>query len=544
MTDEEQKTKRHEALTKLTQMSQDMGLYDTPEDRIVRVLDKGFVRLVDSMGNDSSIVQAARVSYGEGTKKVSEDEGLIRYLLRHRHTTPMEMVQFKFHVKAPIFVIRQWHRHRTWCLSGDTELWYDSPSSIREGTKGRNKITIADFYDKWHHGAKPITTQDGIIMRMPLKKYLEKRSFRCLNEENKTIEHTNITDVWKSGIKHIFEIELENGYKIKTSQDHLFYTENGWKKLKEFVGIKNTDIVYWDDISLYTNGQSVNSSYFEKGSIPWNNNIKIPPEEKKAKCHRGHHLVGKLSKIKKVSYVGQEYTYDISVSGSFHNFIANGFVVHNSYNEESGRYSEMKNEYYVPDPSKVTFQNPNNKQGGTDDIITPFNIKNPDDWWDCLTPEQIASTWNWQKYFEDEQKLTRHNYERYLNSGMRKELARINLPLAQYSQMYGCVDLHNLFHFLKLRQDPHAQYEIRVYADALLQLIQPIVPVAVKAYEDYILNSVTLTGKDIEALKDALRSVDESLFFGSAIGSAANTVFSNKREKDEFLAKIQRLKHI
>jgi len=125
-----------------------------------------------------------------------------------------------------------------------------------------------------------------------------------------------------------------------------------------------------------------------------------------------------------------------------------------------------------------------------------------------------------------------------------KKLARINLPLAQYSQMYGCVDLHNLFHFLKLRQDPHAQYEIRVYADALLQLIQPIVPVAVKAYEDYILNSVTLTGKDIEALKDALRSVDESLFFGSAIGSAANTVFSNKREKDEFLAKIQRLKHI
>src|SRR5512147_907712 len=77
------------------------------------VLDHGFVRVVDYMGDDSAVVQAARVSYGRGTKKVSEDQGLINYLMRHRHTTPFEMCEIKYHVKLPIFVARQWIRHRT-----------------------------------------------------------------------------------------------------------------------------------------------------------------------------------------------------------------------------------------------------------------------------------------------------------------------------------------------------------------------------------------------------------------------------------------------
>jgi len=82
-------------------------------DQEIRVLDRGFVRLIDYMGGDESIVQAARVSYGAGTKSVREDRGLVNYLMRHRHTTPFEMVELKFHVKLPIFVARQWIRHRT-----------------------------------------------------------------------------------------------------------------------------------------------------------------------------------------------------------------------------------------------------------------------------------------------------------------------------------------------------------------------------------------------------------------------------------------------
>src|SRR6478609_5843666 len=77
------------------------------------VLDHGFVRVVDYMGDDAAIVQAARVSYGRGTRKVSEDQGLINYLMRHRHTTPFEMCEIKYHIKLPIFVARQWIRHRT-----------------------------------------------------------------------------------------------------------------------------------------------------------------------------------------------------------------------------------------------------------------------------------------------------------------------------------------------------------------------------------------------------------------------------------------------
>ena len=79
----------------------------------VSVLDHGFVRTIDYMGDDAAVVQAARVSYGKGTKKVSDDAGLINYLLRHRHTTPFEMCEIKFHIKVPIFIARQWIRHRT-----------------------------------------------------------------------------------------------------------------------------------------------------------------------------------------------------------------------------------------------------------------------------------------------------------------------------------------------------------------------------------------------------------------------------------------------
>ncbi len=106
-----------------------------------KVLDKGFVRLVEAMGGDHSIVQAARVSYGEGTKTVREDRALIDYLMRHRHTSPFEMVVFKFHVKAPIFVARQWFRHRT--------------ASVNE-ISGRYSILKEEFYEpaSWRKQAR------------------------------------------------------------------------------------------------------------------------------------------------------------------------------------------------------------------------------------------------------------------------------------------------------------------------------------------------------------------------------------------------------
>ena len=119
-------------------MSEDSGRMGRPQvealDAILgvplKVLDDGFVRVVDYMGADESIVQAARVSYGRGTRKLHEDRGLIRYLMRHWHTTPFEMCEIKLHVRVPMDCWRQWIRHRTACLAEGTEVFFDLPGGI------------------------------------------------------------------------------------------------------------------------------------------------------------------------------------------------------------------------------------------------------------------------------------------------------------------------------------------------------------------------------------------------------------------------------
>ena len=140
----------------------------------LKVLDKGFIRVVDYMGNDSSVVQAARVSYGKGTKKKSEDEGLIRYLLRHRHTTPFEMCEIKLHIKLPIFIARQWIRHRT--------------ASINEYS-ARYSILEDEFY-------------------IPKKYYLAEQS-----SSNKQGRGDNIDDKSASKILKILKEDSLNCYK-------------------------------------------------------------------------------------------------------------------------------------------------------------------------------------------------------------------------------------------------------------------------------------------------------------------------------------------
>ena len=150
----------------------------------LKVLDKGFIRVVDYMGNDSSVVQAARVSYGKGTKKKSEDEGLIRYLLRHRHTTPFEMCEIKLHIKLPIFIARQWIRHRT--------------ASINEYS-ARYSILEDEFYipKKYHLAEQSSSNKQGRDNEVDedtakkILKILKEDSYRCyknyswmLNEKN------------------------------------------------------------------------------------------------------------------------------------------------------------------------------------------------------------------------------------------------------------------------------------------------------------------------------------------------------------------------
>ena len=249
-----------------------------PEDAI-KCLDKGFVRLVDSMGGDDAIVQAARVSYGQGTSKVSQDRGLIRYLMRHRHTTPFEMVEFKFHCKMPIFVARQWVRHRT----------------------------------------------------------------------------ANI-------------------------------------------------------------------------------------------------------------------------------------------NEYSLRYSEARDEFYFPDPEHIQFQSALNKQGRSGEV--PLELK-----------QKVLD------YFKEISERSFTMYQELNEAGIARELARSLLPVNIYTEWYWKNDLHNLLHFIGLRSDSHAQYEIRVYSDAMAEFVKAVAPFAWEAYQDYVVHGMRFSRIEQNLLEKQLppRVVDDIL---------------------------------
>lgn len=273
-------------------------------DKEYKVLDKGFIRLIDYMGSDSSIVQAARVSYGDGTKKVSEDRGLIRYLLRHRHTTPFEMVEFKFHVKLPIFVARQWIRHRS----------------------------------------------------------------------------ANV-------------------------------------------------------------------------------------------------------------------------------------------NEYSGRYSIMKEEFYLPKEKDILYQSTVNKQGRSKKVV-------PDE----TKKEMLA-------FLEDSNKKAYSKYTDYVEDGLARELARINLPLSLYTEWYWKIDLHNLFHFLSLRMDSHAQHEIQEYAKIMAEMVKKVCPIAYEAFIDYKVNSIGFSGVELGILKEQLTRQDHDL--DSLVDNGLS-----KREAKELLEKIRYIKEL
>ncbi|MEC7747136.1 MAG: FAD-dependent thymidylate synthase, partial [Candidatus Neomarinimicrobiota bacterium] len=249
-----------------------------PEEAI-KCLDKGFVRLVDSMGGDDAIVQAARVSYGQGTSKVSQDRGLIRYLMRHRHTTPFEMVEFKFHCKMPIFVARQWVRHRT----------------------------------------------------------------------------ANI-------------------------------------------------------------------------------------------------------------------------------------------NEYSLRYSEARDEFYFPDPEHIQFQSALNKQGRSGEV--PLELK-----------QKVLD------YFKEISERSFTMYQELNEAGIARELARSLLPVNIYTEWYWKNDLHNLLHFIGLRSDSHAQYEIRVYSDAMTEFVKAVAPFAWEAYQDYVVHGMRFSRIEQNLLEKQLppRVVDDIL---------------------------------
>jgi len=274
----------------------------------VPVLDHGFVRAIDYMGDDAAVVQAARVSYGRGTRRVSEDAGLIRYLMRHRHTTPFEMCEIKFHVKLPIFIARQWIRHRT----------------------------------------------------------------------------ANV-------------------------------------------------------------------------------------------------------------------------------------------NEYSARYSILDREFYLPAPEHLAAQSASNRQGRGDvlegaeaaevlDLLRGDAMRTYDHYVDMLNERPDGAPVDPGR------------------RGLARELARMNLTLNTYTQWYWKTDLHNLLHFLSLRADGHAQYEIRAYAEAMLAMVRAWVPLTYQAFADYRLGAVTFSA--------GMLAVVQRMLAGEPVEQAGSGL--SKREWAEMMAALGR----
>lgn len=185
-----------------------------------------------------------------------------------------------------------------------------------------------------------------------------------------------------------------------------------------------------------------------------------------------------------------------------------------SVNEISGRYAVLPDLYYVPEPERVRYQSKSNKQGSA--------------------AETLADAEGEVRRFQDEHEDAREQYMVRVGSGMAKELARINLPLSQYTVMVWKIDLHNLFHFLALRLDGHAQSEIRDYAEAIAAMVRPRFPLSWEAFEDFRLNAITLTGPEVEAMRKVMFHLE------GRPGPYPEHDFPTKREAAEWGEKLKR----
>lgn len=190
-------------------------------------------------------------------------------------------------------------------------------------------------------------------------------------------------------------------------------------------------------------------------------------------------LVRQFSAIESIRLVGEEMTYDLEVEGPFHNFVANGFIVHNSVNEVSARYSELPEEYWLPPVGDFRMQGDQaNKQMSGQ-----------------AYPEQVGTLL--QKMMETASQASFNVYHKLLAVGLSREQARSVLPVSTYTEFYWKQDLHNYLHLCNLRADAHAQPEVQAYAEVLIEIARSVAPLAVASWENHIRNSVTLSQDEL-----------------------------------------------
>ena len=198
-------------------------------------------------------------------------------------------------------------------------------------------------------------------------------------------------------------------------------------------------------------------------------------------------------------------------------FVARQWIRHRTanVNEYSGRYSVMKEEFYVPRPEDIRYQAKYNKQGRSEEELP-----------DALKTEFI-------RFLEETNKQVYRKYDDLIEQGLARELARIGLPLSLYTEWYWKIDLHNLLHFLKLRLDRHAQQEIREYARVMAEMVKTVCPMAYEAFEDYNLNAVSFSAPELKLLRKSLPDIPTDPDSLASVGLS-------KREAAELVAKLQK----
>jgi len=232
-----------------------------------------------------------------------------------------------------------------------------------------------------------------------------------------------------------------------------------------------------------------------------------------------------MERIEKLEFLGYRMTYDLAVEGPFHNFVANGMVTHNSVNEHSARYSIIPDEYEVPPPEEVRHQSGRSRQGRGEPL-----------------PGEVVD-----RFRSDLERVSKDAYEAYtraLDAGVARETARLLLPVAYYTQWYWKVDLWNLFHFLSLRLDPHAQEEIRLYAAEVAKIARVVCPIAFEAFEEFQLHGIGFGQREqvaVRALLDGKTPEEACASAGLALTREDGRPMTSG-EGIEFLEKLERVR--
>jgi flavin-dependent thymidylate synthase len=503
----------------------------------------GYVRFVESWGRgdagepEAAIIEAARQSTQGSFRGWEHDEKLLRYLYEHKHSTPFEFAGMTIEVQAPIFVFREWHRHRTQCAHPDTLVHFDAPKS-RDNRRYVYKMRIEDIWKKWQPTVRTSRPERQVNALFPRSR-IQAMQLRNLDEEAREFGHSSIVDVIRGEPKEMVRVSTSSGRSVALSLDHRVLTNVGWMRLGEalkqgvLLTLEGTTrahaqrwerplvdesredwrfVVGWEGlyevssegrvrrvgcapksgtvgpggyavVSLSCDGRTVarfvhslvleafrglkrdgmearhlnhNRADARLQNLEWGTAKENARD--RVEADRNQRLVPVFEEIAEVQKLGMVPTYDLAVEGPWHNFVADGFVVHNSYNEMSARYEPLPNVNYVPSVERLMINaGGTNKQAGTVKGSNPL-------------VEPAAKLFQYR--LEEAQRIAQIDYEWALDVGVPKELARCFLPVSRCSRMRASANLRNWLAFLTLRMDPAAQWEIRQAANAVGTIIE------------------------------------------------------------------------